>query len=68
VAPVKLVPVITTEVPTGPEEGVKLVIAGVTKKDPELATELLVDEVTVIVPEVVPVATTAVIEVAELTV
>jgi alpha-D-ribose 1-methylphosphonate 5-triphosphate synthase subunit PhnG len=30
VAPVKLVPTIATEVPTGPEEGVKLVIVGTT--------------------------------------
>jgi hypothetical protein len=68
VAPVKLVPVITTEVPTGPEEGVKLVTNGVTEKDPVLAADVPLGVVTVIGPVVVPVATTAVIEVAELTV
>ena len=36
VAPVKLVPVIVTEVPTGPLVGVKLVMAGVTVNVPEL--------------------------------
>jgi hypothetical protein len=36
VAPVKLVPVIVTEVPTGPLVGLKLVMAGVTVNVPEL--------------------------------
>ena len=40
VAPVRLAPVMVTEVPTGPEDGVKLVIvgAGITVKLPVLVT------------------------------
>jgi len=67
VAPVKLVPVITTEVPTGPEVGVNLVIAGVTVK---LLVLVVVPPgvVTAMGPVVAPVGTVAVIWVALLTV
>ncbi len=38
VAPVKLLPVIVTDVPTAPDAGVKLAIDGMTVKLPALAT------------------------------
>ena len=63
VAPVKFVPVMTTEVPTSPEAGVKLVIVGagiVTVKLVELAV-VPPGVVTEIVPVVAPVGTVAVI-------
>ena len=67
-APVKLVPVIATEVPTGPVLGLKLVMAGAesTTKLPDEAP-VPPDVVTPIVPVVEPLATTAVIVVALVT-
>ena len=69
VAPVKLVPVMVTEVPTGPLVGVKLVMvgAGITVKLP-LLVAVPPGVVTLTVPVVVPAATVAVIWVAESTV
>jgi hypothetical protein len=74
VAPVKLVPVITTEVPTGPLAGVKLVIVGAAGEavTVKLVLEVAIfpEAVTVIgpMPTGVPVATVAVIWVALFTV
>src|SRR5205823_7810643 len=69
VAPLKLVPLIVTLVPTGPLPGVKLVIVGglITVK---LAAVLAVPPgvVTLIGPLVAPAGTVVVIAVAELTV
>jgi hypothetical protein len=70
VAPVKLVPVIVTEVPTGPDVGVKPVIVGtelvVTVNDIGLVARPLPVS-TVMVPDVVPAGTVAVTLVAETT-
>lgn len=69
VAPVKLVPVIVTVVPTGPLGGLKLIIVGgprIVKLPAETAIPPGV--VTVIVPVVVPFATVAVICVEPVTV
>jgi hypothetical protein len=67
VAPVRLVPVITTDVPTGPVVGVNDVIVGqvvfVTVKVPKVSVPSAF--VTSAAPVVVPVPTTAVIVVAE---
>jgi hypothetical protein len=63
VAPVKFVPVIVTEVPTGPLVGVKLVIVGggaVTVKVPALVA-VPPGVVTLMVPVVAPEGTVAVI-------
>jgi len=69
VAPVKTVPVSVTVAPTPPLVGVKLVIVGTaTKVKLEALVAVPPGVVTVMVPEVVPVATTAVIEVALTTV
>lgn len=68
VAPVKSVPVMVTEVPTGPLAGVKLVMVGttaVTVKLPELVA-VLHPAVTLIVPVVAPVGTVVVIVVVVL--
>ena len=69
VAPVKLVPAMTTEVPIGPLVGLKLVIVGA---EITVKLEALVavppEVVTLIVPVVAPVGTVAVICVALLTV
>jgi hypothetical protein len=64
VAPVKLLPVITTEVPVGPLPGLKLEIAGgaVTMKF-EVEVAVPSGVVTLMVPVVVPLATVAVIRV-----
>ena len=69
VAPVKLVPLMVTLVPTGPLAGVKLVIVGglITVKLPALMA-VPPGVVTLIVPVVAPAGTVACIEVAELTV
>jgi hypothetical protein len=70
VAPVKLVPVITTEVPMGTFEGAKLVIVGAGVKTKEKFVELVAvppGVTTEIGPEVAPRGTMAVIEVSELT-
>jgi len=67
VAPVKLVPVIVTEVPTGPLVGLKLVMAGVTVNVPELdAVPPAV--VMPILPVLAPLGTVAVTRVSEFTV
>ena len=69
VAPVKLLPVIVTEVPTGPLAGVKLLIVGAAITVNEVALVAVpAGVVTVTVPLVVPLATVAVICVAETTV
>ena len=67
VAPVKLAPVIMTDVPTGPEVGEKLSILGITLK---MAVLVAVPPavVTLIVPVVAPLGTVVLIEVAERTV
>jgi hypothetical protein len=67
-APVRFVPVITTDAPAAPEPGVKELIAGVgsTVNDPALAT-VTPAAVTEIVPVVAPAGTVAVICVAEST-
>jgi hypothetical protein len=60
----KLVPVIVTEAPTGPEVGERLVIEGVgvtVKAEPLLATPATV---TTTLPVVAPAGTTATIDVA----
>ncbi len=64
--PLKFVPVIVTDVPTGPNAGVNEVIVGIpaTPKSVALVAVLTVF-VTVILPEVAPVGTVAVIDVAE---
>src|SRR5207244_2799580 len=69
VAPVKVVPLMVTLVPTGPLAGVKPVIVGglITVKLPELVA-VPPGVVTLIVPVVAPAGTVAWIEVAELTV
>ena len=69
VAPVRLVPVIVTLVPTGPLAGVKLVIAGggVTVKLPVLVA-VPPGVVTLTLPVVAPAGTVVVICVAETTV
>jgi len=72
VTPVRLLPVIATTVPTGPEAGVKEARLGagviaVTVNEPELLTDPP-GVATAILPVVAPVGTVAVIEVAELTV
>jgi len=59
VAPVKLVPVIVTWVPTGPLVGLKVCITGVTRKT-LLLVSVLAGVVTVTDPLVAPVGTTAV--------
>ena len=68
VASVKLAPVITTLVPTGPVVGVKLVIVG-GKPITNVVTEVAVPvgAITVMGPVVVPAATVAVSCVAEIT-
>ena len=65
VAPVKLVPVTVTDVPTTPLVGVKLVIAGVTVKFAALFA-VPAGVVTAIRPVVAPVGTATVICVSEL--
>ena len=62
VAPVRLVPVITTLVPTGPLVGLKLVIVGAAATVKELALVAVPPGVvTEIVPVVAPAGTVAVI-------
>ena len=72
VAPVRLVPVRVTDVPTGPLAGVKPVIVGAGVTVPVVKTAALAAvppaAVTVIVPVVAPDGTTAVIRAAELVV
>jgi len=67
VAPVNVVPVIVTEVPTEPPVGVKLVTPGVTVNDPELVPVPL-GVVTEIFPVAAPDGTVAVILALEFTV
>jgi len=70
VAPVKLVPVMLTDVPTGPLRGVKPVIVGPGAVTVKLAALAPVPPgvVTLMGPLVAPAGTVAVIEMAELTV
>ena len=70
VAPVRFVPVIVTDVPTGPLVGAKLVIAAAGAVTVKLAVLVAVPPgvVTLSVPVVAPVGTVAVIWVAESTV
>jgi hypothetical protein len=72
VAPVKFVPLIVTVVPTGPLVGVKLVIVGAGGGPPVTVKLLLLvavppGAVTLIGPDVAPLGTVAVIDVAEFT-
>lgn len=66
VAPVKPVPVMMTTVPAGPITGLKLVTPGITAKLVVL-TPVPTALITLILPVVAPVGTTAVIDVAETT-
>jgi hypothetical protein len=68
VAPVKFVPLITTEVPLGPDAGLKLVIDGLERKVKVLAEVVVPPDVVMLIIPVEPVPTTARIWVAESTV